>query len=389
MQPRPRHETSREPSRALRELERRILNQDAELADPDVFAPTPRTAAAKPFGIVTFLSVRGVGGEGELIRTVVGQHGGTELEPHERSLVASFARARDAVGAAVGIQRATRCTVRIGIHSADAPAADDDLAIVAGARGAASIRAATHDGQILLSETTLDLLRETPLDDAAIRDLGEHRLSDLAPARRLFQLLAPGLTSDFPPPLGLEATEGDPPAVRLFVERAREIRADFELPPATTATVAAICGRLDGLPLAIELAATRIRSLGPAEMLARLDQRLSLLTGGARDLPERQRTLRATIAWSYGLLDADEQAAFRRFAVFAGGATLEDAEAIAWFDRNGITVQDSDAVARDRYTARARDLMGSDAFTGAWRRGTAMDLEDAIRYAIERVGRTE
>lgn len=130
------------------------------------------------------------------------------------------------------------------------------------------------------------------------------------------------------PPLGLEETAGGSPAVRLFVERAREIRADFTITDESAATIAAICARLDGLPLAIELAATRIRSLAPREMLARLDQRLTLLTGGARDLPERQRTLRATIAWSYDLLPADEQAAFRRFSVFAGGATLEDAEAL-------------------------------------------------------------
>ncbi len=178
------------------------------------------------------------------------------------------------------------------------------------------------------------------------------------------------------PPLGLEATEGDPPAVRLFVERAREIRADFELTPATTATVAAICGRLDGLPLAIELAATRIRSLGPAEMLARLDQRLSLLTGGARDLPERQRTLRATIAWSYGLLDADEQAAFRRFAVFAGGATLEDAEAIV----GGLP---SDAVTFDRLDSLVaqslmrRDPAGRFSMLGAVREFARERLVDA------------
>lgn len=134
---------------------------------------------------------------------------------------------------------------------------------------------------------------------------------------------------EFPvPPLGLEAANGDPPAVRLFVERAREIQADFALTAETAATVATICARLDGLPLGIELAATRIRSLEPAQLLARLDQRLSLLTGGARDLPLRQRTLRATIAWSYELLSPDEQVLFRRFAVFAGGATLEDAEAV-------------------------------------------------------------
>lgn len=130
------------------------------------------------------------------------------------------------------------------------------------------------------------------------------------------------------PPLGLDETAGESPAVRLFVERAREIRADFTVTDESAVTIAEICARLDGLPLAIDLAATRIRSLAPREMLARLDQRLTILTGGARDLPERQRTLRATIAWSYDLLPAEEQAAFRRFSVFAGGATLEDAEAL-------------------------------------------------------------
>ena len=113
-----------EPSRALRRLEQRILNQDPELADPDVFAPAPLAAGAKPSGIVTFLLARGAG-DIELMRTVVGQHGGFEIERAERPLLAVCSRAREAVGAAVGIQRVTQGAVRIGIHSADAPAADE------------------------------------------------------------------------------------------------------------------------------------------------------------------------------------------------------------------------------------------------------------------------
>jgi predicted ATPase/DNA-binding SARP family transcriptional activator len=113
-------------------------------------------------------------------------------------------------------------------------------------------------------------------------------------------------------------------AVALFTERARAVRPGFDANDA----VAAICRRLDGLPLAIELAAARVKMLPPDVLLARLEQRLQLLIHGARDLPERQRTLRAAIAWSYDLLDAHEQELFARLSVFAGGWTLDAAEAV-------------------------------------------------------------
>jgi predicted ATPase len=114
-------------------------------------------------------------------------------------------------------------------------------------------------------------------------------------------------------------------AVRLFVERAQAVKPTFELTPDLAPTVAAICARLDGLQLAIELAAARIKVLSPPALLAGLDQRLALLTGGPQDIPERQPTMRQAIAWGYDLLDESERLLFRRLAVFVGGWTLEAA----------------------------------------------------------------
>ncbi len=121
---------------------------------------------------------------------------------------------------------------------------------------------------------------------------------------------------------------GDWGAIHLFVDRACAVQSGFRLTLENASDVVAICQRLDGLPLAIELAATRARLLTPSSLLARLERRLPLLTAGLRDAPARQRTLRAAIAWSYDLLDSQEQALFRCLAVFAGGWTLEAAEAV-------------------------------------------------------------
>lgn len=118
-------------------------------------------------------------------------------------------------------------------------------------------------------------------------------------------------------------------SVRLFVERAQAADPSFRLSPANAGAVAAICHRLDGLPLAIELAASRSYVLSPNAMLPRLAQRLPLLTEGRRDAPDRHRTMRDAIAWSYGLLPAEEQAVFRRLSVFTGGFTLEAAASVA------------------------------------------------------------
>ncbi len=117
-------------------------------------------------------------------------------------------------------------------------------------------------------------------------------------------------------------------AVALFIQRAQAIKPDFQITDANASCIAAICTRLDGLPLAIELAAARTNLLPPHALLARLEHRLHLLTSGARDVPARQRTLRNTLEWSYTLLDAAEQRLFRRLSVFVGGCTLDALEAI-------------------------------------------------------------
>ncbi|HUE52113.1 MAG TPA: tetratricopeptide repeat protein [Terriglobales bacterium] len=118
------------------------------------------------------------------------------------------------------------------------------------------------------------------------------------------------------------------PAVALFVQRAVAVKPDFELNRENAAIVTEICARLDGLPLAIELAAARVKVLSPSSMRTRLASRLQLLTGGARDLPQRQQTLRAAIDWSYDLLSPAEQKLLRRLSVFVGGCTLEGVEAV-------------------------------------------------------------
>jgi predicted ATPase/class 3 adenylate cyclase len=166
------------------------------------------------------------------------------------------------------------------------------------------------------------------------------------------------------PPLALPATDGGDRAadvtrvgasiaVRLFVERAQAVHPDFELGASNAAAVAQIVNRLDGLPLAIELAAARMRVLPVEAILARLDNRLGLLTGGARDLPARQQTLRGAIDWSYEMLEPAEQALFERFSVFAGGAFLAEAEEVCTMPGSGLEVLDGLSSLADKSLVRA------------------------------------
>jgi predicted ATPase/DNA-binding CsgD family transcriptional regulator len=176
--------------------------------------------------------------------------------------------------------------------------------LLAAARDVATLLAASPGLQVLVtSRAPLRLRgeREVPVEPLAVPDL-----------------------THIPTPDELVTST----AVQLFLERARAWSPSFALTQANASAIAAICRRLDGLPLALELAAARLRILSPTELLGRLDQALPLLTGGARDLPERQRTIRQAIDWSYRILAEDEQALFRRLGIFVGGWDAAAAEAI-------------------------------------------------------------
>jgi len=170
----------------------------------------------------------------------------------------------------------------------------------------------------------------------------------------------PPLSTPDPKHLPPPDLAGSYEAVRLFVERARERREDFMLTPTNARAVAEICARLDGVPLAVELAAARVEGLSVEAIAARLDDRFKLLTGGARDLPTRQRTLRAALDWSWDLLDEEGRTLLARLSVFAGGWALEAAEVVcagdgleSWAVLDGLVVkslvQVDEAEGKSRY----------------------------------------
>ena len=437
-----------------------------------------------------------------ILRKAIDDEDGTVIRTEGDSFFAVFRSAVQAARAVLAAQRGLAAhewthgaplLVRMGMHTGEGvPGGDDYIGI--DVNRAARIAAAAHGGQVLLSEATRALVEETLPDDVGLLDLGEHRLKDFDRPIRLFQLTAPGLRKDFPPPNTLEVPtnlptertafigrdhelpglvemvrrrrlvtltgpggtgktrlalraagkllddspngvffvdlapisdpglvpstiaaalgvreEGARPAldvlvdhlrpqkvllvldnfeqileaatvvatlldaapdakaivtsrtplrlsgeqeypvpplaipdlggpepdlvsgfesVALFVERARAVDPGFALTKDNASAVADICRRVDGLPLAIELAASRVRMLTPGAILQRLDRRLPVLTTSARDVPERHRTITATIDWSHGLLGKPERALFRRLAAFVGGWTFESAEEI-------------------------------------------------------------
>lgn len=153
-------------------------------------------------------------------------------------------------------------------------------------------------------------------------------------------------------------------APRLFMDRATEAKRDFRATDEDARIIAEICRRLDGLPLAIELAAARVRFLTPSALLSRLDRRLAVLTGGPRDLPARQQTLRAAISWSHDLLDERDRMVFRRVSVFAGGWTLDAAEAVCGLADDPLATIDALASLADKSLLLREELPDGDARFG-------------------------
>jgi len=188
------------------------------------------------------------------------------------------------------------------------------------------------------------------------------------------------------PPLGLPNLAALPPfdtlsqydAVALFIQRAQAVRRDFAVDNHNAPAVAAICARLDGLPLAIELAAARVKVLSPEAILARLEKSLSLLTSTSRDLTERQRTLRGAVDWSHELLDPGERTLFRRVGVFVGGCSIAHAEAICDPDGAlGIDMLDALSALVDKSLLRQVPAADDEPRFGM--------LETIREYALERL----
>jgi predicted ATPase/DNA-binding SARP family transcriptional activator len=352
-----------EPGPALRELQRRILQQDPDLLLVAVVAPA---AAALPLPANVL-----VGRQRELdeLRNLLGRR-------DARLIVLTGAGGSGKTRLALEAARRAASSFANGARLVElAPLREPALVVptIAHALGVAE----APDQEPL--ETLAAAL--APQELLLLVDNAEH-VRDAAPSFARLVAAAPRLTllvtsravlhvsGEHVFPLAPLAEED---AVELFVQRARLLEPRFALTPETEPDVREICRRVDCLPLAIELTAVRIRTLTPRSLWKRLDTRLGLLTGGQRDLPARQQTLRETIAWSVGLLGRRERDVFARLAIFPGGATLEAAEAVcgADVDTLAVLVDDhllfrADAVGEPRFgmleTVReyALELLGSE-----------------------------
>ena len=308
-----------EPGTELQDLERSILTHDPALE----LAP----AAGQPETNVPVPANRLIGRDYELAAT-------TELlrRPEVRLLTLTGAGGSGKSRLALEIARLAIDEFEHGVFLVRLGAIGDPALVPSTIAKTLSVR--EQAGEPVL-ETLEDYLRGKEV--LLLIDNFEHLIEE-APLLTRLLAAAPSLkllvTSRSPlrvlgeheyPVLPLEAS----PAVTLFAERAAAVKPDFQLTDTTAPAVTEICVRVDGLPLALELAAARCRLLTPEAILERLEHRLLLLTGGPRDLPARQQTLRDTIAWSYGLLDAADRRLFAQLAVFMGGWTVDAAEAVS------------------------------------------------------------
>jgi predicted ATPase/DNA-binding SARP family transcriptional activator len=315
-----------EPGPALKELERRILEQDERLGGPPLARKPQRRAGAvsAESGEASVLPVTAspfFGRTAELRRLLALLRGGGRIVTVTGS--GGTGKTRLAVEAAAVVEQEFPNGVW-WVSLAGVPEVELVLPAIASAVGARRhLRDALRDKHGLL---VIDNF-EHVLDAAGA-------LAELLHAIPRVQLL---VTSRAPLRIADEqelplAPLGDDDAIALFVDRARAVGRELAAGP----TVAEICRRLDGLPLALELAAGRLRLLEPEALLARLERRLPLLSGGRRDAPERQRTLRAAIAWSHDLLDAEQRQLFSRVSVFAGPFTVAAAEEVCDADLDAL-----------------------------------------------------
>src|SRR5438105_463292 len=334
-----------------------------------------------------------------VLRQALAEHGGNELRTEGDSFFIVFGSALDACSGAAAAQQALqshawpeggRVQVRIGLHTGEATLVGNEY-LGLDVHRAARVASAAHGGQVLVSETTRALVDHVLPSSLTLKDLGLHRLKDLARPERLYQLNIDGLPGEFPALRTLEATPNNLPTqmtsfigrddqvregrellsrtrlltltgpggtgkTRLSLQIAADVMDQFpdgvyfvplaavqdpELVPSAVAVkpdfratnenapaIAGICERVDGLPLAIELAAARIKLFSPQALLSRLEKSLTALGSGARDLPSRQQTLRGAIQWSYEMIDAPGRRLLARFSVFARGGSLEQVESV-------------------------------------------------------------
>jgi len=364
-----------EPSPNLQELERAILRQEPALAAPET---EPRAKPTLPVPLTPLvgrhLEVAAVAGllreEDVRLATLTGP-GGTGKTRLALAVAATLEA--ELPDGALFVDLAP-----VASHELFVPTIAESLGVQEGDRELAPAVAEhlSRKRMLLVLDNLEQLLPATPF----IANLlgAAPRLLVLATSRSPLRLTG---EHDYPvPPLLApddrlpfeELVQSD--AVRLFAARARAVDPSFQLTEDGARTVARICRSLDGLPLAIELAAARSRLLPPAEMYERLERQPQLLGSGPRDAPARQRTLAATIRWSYDLLDDAERAVFAQLGVFAGGCTLEAAETVCDADLGVL------ASLVDNSLLKGQNASGESRFTM---------LETVRRYALDRLAEVD
>jgi predicted ATPase/DNA-binding SARP family transcriptional activator len=370
-----------EPGPALQRLERQILNHDSELAAPTAVSPG-RNVASKRANLPPQPTPL-IGREREIDEV-------TDLlrRPEVRLVTLTgtggTGKTRLAIQSAAGlIDEFADGVVFVGL----APLRDPDLVLATAGQAlgvgtasreplAADLARALRNRELLLVLDNFEhLLAAAPsVADLAAATAG---VTLLVTSRAPLHLSAEHVYPVTPLPTPVAADDVDDllpyASVALFEARAQAVRPDFAVTSANAGAVADICRTLDGLPLAIELAAARVGVLPPAAIRQRLDHPLKLLVGGARDAPERQRTLRATIDWSYELLEQAEQRLFARLAVFAGGCTIEAAQSVC---NDDLDVVDGLASLTERGLTRLEGTDEEPRFTM---------LETIHEYALERL----